>query len=145
MIGCDISPTDAVLVENVLEGPKRRLATSTNKKDPVTLEMLSNLYRKLFSEGNLYYQRIICACLTAYAGILLVLELLNIKRSDLVFDTFFMSIFIQKSKTDIYRDGNWVIIARLDSNLCPVKNMELYLLWADVPADSDFFIFRNLT
>jgi hypothetical protein len=36
--------------------------------------------------------------------------------------------FILKSKTDIYRDGNTVVISRMDSNLYPVKNLEKYLL-----------------
>ena len=36
--------------------------------------------------------------------------------------------FIPKSKTDIYRDGNTVVISRMDSNLYPVKNLEKYLL-----------------
>ena len=38
-----------------------------------------------------------------------------------------MSIFLEKSKTDIYRDGAWVIIARTNSELCPVMNTERYL------------------
>ena len=36
--------------------------------------------------------------------------------------------FIPKSKTDIYRDGNTVVISRMDSNLYPVNNLEKYLL-----------------
>ena len=36
--------------------------------------------------------------------------------------------FIPKSETDIYRDGNTVVISRMDSNLYPVNNLEKYLL-----------------
>ena len=76
-----------------------------------------------------------------------VSELLNIRRSDIVILECYMyvSIRIQHSKTDVYRDGNSVLIARTHSNKCPVKNMELYLPWADISCDSDEFIFRNLT
>ena len=38
-----------------------------------------------------------------------------------------MCIFIEKSKTDISRDGAWVIIAKTDSRLCPVKNLMEYI------------------
>ena len=145
IIGAANSPTDSSLVINVLEGAKRRLATHTQKKEPITPVMLQKMYDSLFCDRNVFNQRIICACITAFAGFLRVSELLSIRRSDIIFSECYMSIFIQKSKTDIYRDGNWVIISRTGSNLCPVKNMELYLLWANIPDDSEEFIFRNLT
>ena len=56
-----------------------------------------------------------------------------------------MSIFIEHSKTDIYRDGAWVLISRTNTELCPVVNTERYLKWANIPEDSDEFIFCNLT
>lgn len=145
LIGSSSSPTDSHLVVNVLEGAKRRLATRSNKKEPITPELLHKMYDTVFSFGNLYNQRIICACITAFAGFLRVSELLNIRRCDIVFSECYMSIFIQQSKTDVYRDGNWVLIARTNSSLCPVRNMELYLQWANIPVDSDVFIFRNLS
>ena len=37
-----------------------------------------------------------------------------------------MKIFIEKSKTDIYREGAWVYISR-SHNMCPVKHLEDYL------------------
>ena len=49
------------------------------------------------------------------------------------------------NKTDIYIDGNSVVIVRTDSNLCPVKNLELYLVWGNILTDSNECIFRNLT
>jgi hypothetical protein len=38
-----------------------------------------------------------------------------------IFESYYVSIFIPKSKTDIYRDGNTVVISRMDNNLYPVK------------------------
>jgi integrase len=58
--------------------------------------------------------------LIAYAGFLKSSELLNIRCSDVTFEKSHMAIFIEKSKTDIYRDGQWVVIARTDSDMCPV-------------------------
>ena len=43
-----------------------------------------------------------------------------------------MSIFIESSKTDKYRDGARVVISRTGMALCPVENLERYLLWADI-------------
>ncbi len=89
------------------------------------------MYDNLYSDNNVFNQRTICACLLAYAAFLRVSELLNLRRCDIEFFPSHMSVFIQKSKTDIYRDGNRIIIGRTGNNLCPVKNLELYLQWVN--------------
>ncbi len=35
-----------------------------------------------------------------------------------------MKIFIESSKTDQYRDGAWVVIARTATTICPVNMTE---------------------
>ena len=138
------SPTDSVLVKNVLEGAKRHLCVPTNKKEPITPELLKCMFDKFYCVGSVYNQRLICACLLAYAGFLRISELLNLRRCDIQFFRSHASVFIQKSKTDIYRDGNWLIISRTGTSLCPVKNLELFLEWSCVKEDSDLFIFCTL-
>jgi hypothetical protein len=54
-------------------------------------------------------QRIINSCLPPIAGFLRVSKLLYVKRSDIIFESCYASIFIPKSKTDIFRDGNTVV------------------------------------
>lgn len=141
------SPTDNTLVKNILEASKRRLGKPVCKKEPITVDMLKLMYDKLFVYGNIYNQRTIVACLIAFAGFLRSSELLDIVRSDVQFFETHMSIFIQKSKTDIYRDGAWVIIAKTSTKLCPVQNLKLYLEWIELYDKdcSDEYIFRNLT
>ena len=56
-----------------------------------------------------------------------------------------MTIFIEKSKTDIYRNGNWIYIARGDSELCPVAALKRYLNMAKINENSEEFIFRSIT
>ena len=57
-----------------------------------------------------------------------------------------LSLFIPKSKSDVYRDGNHVVIARLNSKTCPVAMLEKYLELAQFNiADSECYIFRNLS
>ena len=66
------------------------------------------------------------------------------KLSDVEFFTTHMRIFIEKSKTDVYRDGNWLVISRCDSKLCPVLNLERYISYAKI-SDLDTFLFQNVT
>ena len=55
-----------------------------------------------------------------------------------------MSVFIESSKTDKYRDGAWTLISRTGTFLCPVMNLERYLQWAGILCDSDVFLFSRL-
>lgn len=64
------SPTNSKMVQNVLEAGKRIHAKPTNKKEPVTVATLSELYKRLYEDNDAKNQRIICACLLAFAGFL---------------------------------------------------------------------------
>ena len=55
----------------------------------------------------------------------------------------------RKVKTDIYRDGQWVVIARSNSRFIPVKKFEMFFSWCgfieDCTEDCTNFIFCNLS
>ena len=50
-----------------------------------------------------------------------------------------MSIFLECSKTDVYRDGSWILVARTGSKLCPVKNFEEYMGLANIQVNYHSF------
>ena len=139
------SPTDSNMVINILEAGKRKLARPVLKKEVVTPDLLHKIYSSLFTSGNIKNQRIICACLLAYSGFFRSEELLKLRRCDIVIHDLYMSVFIESSKTDQYRDGAWVPIARTNSELCPVQNLERFLQWAGFSCDSEDYIFCNLS
>lgn len=43
------------------------------------------------------------------------------------------------------RDGQWLIIAKTGTKLCPVNNLELYLSWSGINRENSKFLFRNLS
>ena len=137
------SPTNSKLVVNVLESAKRILSKQVVKKEPITVDILTSLYLRLYSENNLKNQRIICIFLVGFSGFLRSSELLNIRVSDLVFNFTYMAIFIECSKTDKYRDGAWVMIAKTGSNLCPVENVKKLIKWGGLSGDD--FLFCNIS
>ena len=102
-----------------------------------------------FQYENVCNQRSKCACLIAYAVFFRCSELLNIRCSDVAFQKSHMSIFIETSKTDIYRDGQRVVIARSNSRFIPVKKFEMFFSWCwfieDCTEDCTNFIFCNLS
>ena len=56
-----------------------------------------------------------------------------------------MRIFIEQSKTDIYRDGAWEVIARTWQANYPVMLTLRYFELGEFAEDSQEFIFRSLT
>ena len=71
-------------------------------------------------------------------------EISNLRESDVIFFDDHLEIYIESSKTDQYRDGAWVVIARTSSGLCPVLMLERYVKMAAVGKDADKFLFRGL-
>ena len=55
-----------------------------------------------------------------------------------------MKIVIEKSKTDIYREGTWGYISR-SHNMCPVKHLEDYLRLVNITISSSQYIFRAIS
>ncbi|XP_021340346.1 uncharacterized protein LOC110441503 [Mizuhopecten yessoensis] len=139
------SPTDSLLVKNVFEGAKRLLAKPIRRKEPITVSILNNVYDKLFDKNNLYNQRILTMCLFAYSGFMRSAEVLALRRSDIQIRTTHLEIFVERSKTDVYRDGAWILVSRTESRLCPVCNFEIYSKLSGICDDSEEYVFRNVT
>ena len=74
------SPMDSNLVTNILESAKRKLAKPVTKKEPITVELLTNMYPRLFCDFHVKNQCIICACLIGYAGLFRS----NLRRCDIM-------------------------------------------------------------
>jgi integrase len=133
-----ISPTESFVAKSILGEAKTRLCVPTVKKEPVT-ELLQKMYDSLLSD-----QRAMCACLLAYAGFMRISELLNLRICDINFSQEYISVFIKKSKTDVNRGGNWLIICRTGSPLWLVGNLELYLEWLGCCQHSESYLFQIL-
>ena len=54
------------------------------------------------------------------AGFLRFSELAGLRWPDLQFFPSYLKLHLEKSNTDIYREGRDVLIARTDSATCPV-------------------------
>lgn len=139
------SPTESKLVSNILDAAKLKLAKPVNKKEPMTVELLQKMYIGLYQERNIMNQRTICICLMSYAGFMRSAEVLHLRRSDIMFFNTYMCIFIESSKTDKFREGAWVFIAKTGTVLCPVNNLEKYLTWTGIDPNSDRFVFGQLS
>ncbi|KAK3095272.1 hypothetical protein FSP39_012523 [Pinctada imbricata] len=138
-------PCDSFLVKSISEGAKRMLSKPSQKKEPVTPEILLELVQRFGHSSNLYDKRTVTMCLLAYAGFLRFSELANLKACDVKFSELFVTLFIEKSKTDQHREGHYVVIAKVDSPACPVKMLKEYLALAEIDDEEENFLFRQLS
>lgn len=85
--------------------------------------------------------------LLAYARFFKIEEVLHIKYGDTSFDSGYVIINLEVSKTDQLRKGNQVVIAESSNDdACPVKIFKPYLSHLEsFPVDPSHYVFRALS
>ena len=64
--------------------------------------------------------------------------------NDVLFKTDHVVIKIRKSKTDQYRFGDEIVLAKLASVACPVKWLLRYYEISQIDAKSDHYLFKPM-
>ena len=54
-------------------------------------------------------------CVLSFMVFLKFSEVINLKNSDLILKETHLPIFIEKSKTDVYREGYWMHLSKFQS------------------------------
>jgi hypothetical protein len=89
--------------------------------------------------------RLLVICALLNSGFLRYDELSNIKANNISFHEEYVDIFIEKSKTDCYRNGKNVLITKLNTSQSPVTILQSYIREAKIDLSTDKYIFRPLT
>ena len=135
-------PTENVIVKNLLEAAKRIASKPKQKKDIVSSEMLQTLCSSYTCCDDVIQLRDLCMITLAFAGFLRFNELSNLRCNDITFNSDHIVVKIRKSKTDIYRRGNEVLIAKGSSSACPYAMLQRYMAAANFTVDSDEYLFK---
>ena len=139
-------PTKGDLPRMVKEAACRNLGQGKNKKDPVSVSAITKIVNKFVTlDSDLMDLRIACICILGFTAFLRFDELSQIKFCDVLFGKSYVKIFLEQSKTDVYRAGEWVYISKLQSNNCPVNIIKKYLRKAGFVGYSEEYIFRGIT
>ena len=119
----------------------RSIGRFTIRKEPITPDIIKNIvaiYGK--ARADLTHLRIACMCLISCAGFLRYSELSNLRRDNFTLYEQYVKLFLEGSKTDVYREGRDVLISKTNSNTCPVNTLLRYLSSADIMHDSTDYI-----
>lgn len=111
------------------------------KEDVITSEHLIQLCNMLSGSSEVIVLRDLAMILLSYTGFLRFDEVSDLRFSGVEIKDSHAVILIRKSKTDIYRGGKHVYIARGVTSACPVAMLERYFLHASFSVDSDMYLF----
>ena len=106
--------------------------------------MLAALIQDLGSSPTLADVRLAAIALLAYSAFLRYDELAKLRGCDIKFNTDSMSVHITSSKTDQYRQGSSVLIARSQTATCPVAMLERYFTLTGLSTTSKLRLFRGI-
>ena len=88
--------------------------------------------------------RVAALCSLAFAGFFRYNKLCNIVPSHIEFHSECIRTFVPRSKTDVYREGNYVYIRSLGTLYCPIGVLRRYMNLAGIDANSNLPLFRPL-
>ena len=141
-----LEPVGSVpIVQATLNGLRRVLAKPKTRKEPITADMLKAMVESVGSDPSLTEVRLLAMCLIAFAGFLRCDELIKLKCSDININAESMVINIASSKTDQYREGSSLIVARTRTETCPVSMLEKYFAMGGLCVTSHARVFRGIT
>ena len=75
-------------------------------------------------------------CVTTYTAFLRYNELASLRCCDVSFCDSFVKIYVYKSKTDVYRDGAYVLLAKTGYVSCPFNLLRRYVSAANLDLSS---------
>ena len=140
------NPLDSEFCRNVIESAKRqKSAQPVMKKKPISTKIIRrilDIHNK--KDANLKNLRIATLCSLALAGFFRYDELCNIVLEHIEFHSDYIRIFVPRSKTDVYREGNFVYISASGSKCCPVGVLQRYLDLSGIDLNSPLPLFRPL-
>ena len=96
----------------------------------MTREILFKFFQGL--DGSLVDTRFMTVALLAFEGFLIFDVLFSLKLKDLVSHATYFELFIERSKTDQYREGAVVPIVKTGTDLCPLVNLLKHLSQAEL-------------
>jgi hypothetical protein len=120
------SPTKHHVVGMPREIARRSLQAGQQVKQPLLALHVRRLFAiwRLPADHTLHELMKLSAVVLCYVGFLRFLDLIIVQWHEIRFLPLHMELFLEKSKTDQYRVGLWVLIARVGGVYCHVSLIE---------------------
>ena len=129
------SPTNHPTTSLIKEGAVRTCAQKCNRKEPLEPDHLKDLASQTNFEELLQLRSLVMYVLL-FCSFLRSAKILELCRSNILFKSDHMEISIVKSKTDQLREGEILVIAKTEGDLCLVDLLQSYLSKVGIPGNS---------
>lgn len=137
-------PGADTLCRFAVDSARRQLPKNQNRKQVLSIELLTKICESLDSK-SLSDARTRAFILIGFVGFLRYSEIAGLRACDVKLTNQKVAwLFIEKSKTDIYRDGAWVPVPYTGKVTCPLSALKNYLSLGDISLDSETSLFRCL-
>lgn len=140
-------PTENQIVINMFEAAKRLCSKKIGKKEPLRINHIQQLFEIFIGNKEkmtLTSSRTFTMIILGFCGFLRFSELSNLRTCDIVFCSSYIKLFLEKTKTDIYRRGNWTYISAGETKCCPVATLKEYMKLAELQPESNENTFRAI-
>ena len=135
-------PLSDLFVKATLEGLQRSLAKPVVKKEPITVETLEAIVQDAEGSRTLTDLCLATTCLLGFSGFLRFSELINLRSCDFKMAEEMMMIKFRHSKTDLWRQGDEVVVARTANKTYPAARLECYMQVTGMSWEDECFLFR---
>ena len=142
------NPVDSPLVQQIIHSARRQLHNPPVQKEPISLDTVKKVVNKFGGpNNNLMDLRIACYVSLKFSSLFRHDEMTQLKASHIseLPEGNGLSIFVPRSKTDIFRDGSTTVISDFSENYSPVSILKLYLSKCNTKIGEDVFVFTALS
>ena len=135
-------PTTHPFITSLMETAKRTHQPLKSRRDPVSGSEVRALCEKYKDSKDILVLRDLCMILLCFSGFLRFDEVSNLRCCDVTIEIGHLCLFISHSKTDQYRQGDSIVIAKLCSVACPYAMLKRYASVATIDFLSSDFLFK---
>ena len=114
------------------------------KKEPITVKILEAIVQDAEGSGTLTDLCLATAYLLGFSRFLRFSELINLRPCDFKIAEEMMTIKIRHGKTDQWRQGDEVVVARTANKTCQVAMLEHYMQVTGMSWEDELFLFRPI-
>ena len=140
------NPADTTLSANIVEASRRAFTKPSTKKEPISTSTITKVCQQFAGPScTLKGLRTALIFSLGFTGLFRVSELLDIKAQDIGIQAEHLEIVVRKSKTDQYRQGNIVYIAKTNGPACPHALLLRFYSLTGIQPRSNEYIFRSLS
>ena len=139
----ETDPTENNLVKSLLEAAKRRLSKPVSHKEVLPSNILVKLCVKYHDLVDIIELRDLALFILLFSGFLRFSEAQNLLCSDVKILSTHLELKIRSSKTDLFRTGDIVLIARTETVSCPVSVVSRYIAAAHLDLNADIHFFQT--